>query len=293
MLTNSPSYIIVTNTIFRDITLVEKSIQYSLKQRVVPKSVILIDQNQSPLILSQELIDNPLLTVQTSKKTSVSAARNELIIPEGVDWIVFCDDDGRLDENYSDIFLSYISENPQIEIIAGSILREDTMDFYSLRHKKGGSLKKFYNTKNLMGSNFCVKTTVFNELNRFDEEFGAGSKWGSGEETDFCWKAFFNNKEMEFVPTLKVIHVPPFNENLSIGLKKSYNYAVGKGALVSKWLFTQRQIFVVYELAEMFMVPPIQIVRGILTLKIGLIVNNFSTFIGRFIGILKYTLKIF
>ncbi len=288
MPTKNIDYIIVTNTIYREKSLVEKSLRYSLKQTPPPMRVILIDQNDTPLNIDNELLKHPLLTIQRSSKKSVSAARNEVIIPKSAEWIVFCDDDGRLDEQYSENLLSYIEKNKNIEVIAGSILREDTMEYYSLRHKKGGSLKKFYNSKNLMGSNFCVKANVFNDLQRFDENFGAGSIWGSGEETDFCWKAYFSHKEMEFVPELKVIHVPPFNESLTKGLKKSYSYALGKGALVSKWLFKEKKLLVTLELIEMILIPPLQIIRGIIVLKPGLILNNFATLLGRPIGLIKY-----
>jgi len=282
-------YIIVTNTIYRKLELVEKSIRSSLNQKIAPMKVILIDQNEESLKLTNDITSHPLFEIQKSNQKCVSGARNSLKIPEGAEWIIFCDDDGHLAKEYSENFMEYLEQNSEIEVIAGSILREDTLDYYSLRHKKGGSLKKFLNSKNLMGSNFAVKTHVFNELERFDENFGAGSYWGSGEETDFCWKAFFANKQLEFVPNLKVIHVPPFNESLSSGFKKSYRYGVGKGALVSKWLIFKRKNLVILELIEMFIVPIIQVLRGLLTFKPGLIVNNIASFFGRIIGLVKYS----
>ena len=82
-----------------------------------------------------------------------------------------------------------------------------------------------------MGSNFVIKTSTFEKLGRFDESFGVGSYWGSSEETDFCWKAFFNKVPMEFFSELKVFHVPPFNESIKKGFVKSFNYGIGKGRI--------------------------------------------------------------
>jgi len=283
------NYIIVTNTYHRPTNLVERCVRASLNQKIKPQKVILINQNEVPIKLSEDISSNPLFEIQTTDTRSVSSARNSLKIPEGIEWIVFCDDDGYPCPEYIEK-LNHIIRKNDLEILAGSIVRDDNRDYYSLRHKKGGSLKFFRNTKNLMGSNFIIKAKVFDDLGRFDEDFGAGSYWGSSEETDFCWKAYFAGKKIEFFPELIVYHVPPFNESLRDGFKKAFRYGVGKGAMVSKWLFYKRKIKVLYELAEMVVVPFLQFFHGLFTLKIGLMLNNIATLSGRFFGAIKYPL---
>jgi GT2 family glycosyltransferase len=283
----SVKYIIVTNTYKRPQYLVERSLRASLNQKIPPVKVILIDQNDKELFLPVDIMENPLFEKQKVSEKGVSAARNRLVIPEGTDWIFFCDDDGYPFDNYSGIMVNIISANPELELLAGSIVRDDTKEFYSLRHKQGGSLRLFRNTKNLMGSNFVIKAEVFNRLGRFDEAFGAGAYWGSSEETDFCWKAFFEGIEMEYFKDLIVYHIPPFNESLKLGFRKSFRYGIGKGALVWKWLFRKGKIVVIYELLEMIIVPFIQIIRGIIKLKFQLVINNLAALAGRFYGLLK------
>jgi hypothetical protein len=138
-----------------------------------------------------------------------------------------------------------------------------------------------------MGSNFVVRRSVFEELGRFDERFGAGSFWGSGEETDFCWKAYFAHKKMEFFKELVVFHIPPFQETLKVGFLKSFNYGVGKGALVWKWLVSKRKAIVVYELIEMFIVPVLLMIRAALMLKVPVITSNLAAMAGRMTGLVK------
>jgi len=282
------NFITVINTFNRPAELVLRCLKASLNQKILPQKIILIDQNVEALNLPEDLSINPSIIRTRTDKKSVSAARNTLVIPAGTEWIFFCDDDGFPCDDYSEKLEKIISENPTLEILAGSIVREDNKEYYSLRHKKGGSLKSFRNTKNLMGSNFVIKAKVFDELGRFDENFGAGSLWGSSEETDFCWKAYFSGKIMEFFPELIVYHVPPFNESAENGFNKSFKYGIGKGALVSKWLFKQKKIKVLYELIEMITVPFIQSFRGLVTLKFGLIATNFAALIGRIYGMFKY-----
>jgi GT2 family glycosyltransferase len=284
------NFVTVINTYKRPVELVVRSLNASLNQKILPQKIILIDQNTAGLNLPENILSNPLIIRTRTSYKSVSAARNTIVIPENVEWIFFCDDDGFPCDDYSEKLEKIIFENPALEILAGSIVREDNNKFYTLRHSKGGSLKNFRNTKNLMGSNFVIKANVFDELGRFDENFGAGSLWGSSEETDFCWKAFFSEKNMEYFPELIVYHVPPFNESYKEGFSKAFKYGVGKGALVAKWLFKKKKFKVIYEFLEMITVPFIQSIRGLFTLKFGLIATNFAALMGRIYGMFKYML---
>lgn len=281
------NYIAAVNTINRNKKLVERCLQALLSQKIKPQKVILIDQNDKELDLSESILLNPIFNRLKVKFKSVSAARNSLTVPQNTDWIFFCDDDGYACDNYSEILNNLILTNPNIEIFAGSIIREDTKDFYSLRHKKGGSLSKFRNTKNLMGSNFVVKASTFEKLQRFDENFGVGSYWGSSEETDFCWKAFFQKVPMEFYPELKVYHLPPFNESIKTGFKKSFLYGIGKGALVYKWLIKNKKLVVVNEFVEMILLPFTISIIGVFKLKPQLAVTSFASLMGRLYGFIK------
>lgn len=281
------NYIAVVNTINRPQHLVERCINALLSQKIKPIKVFLIDQNENELDISEGILSNPLLERNKVKFKSVSSARNSVKIPEKVEWIFFCDDDGYACEDYSEILEDLIIKNSKMEIFAGSIIREDTNEFYSLRHKKGGSLSKFRNTKNLMGSNFIIKVSTFEKLERFDENFGVGSYWGSSEETDFCWKAYFNKVPMEFFPQLKVYHLPPFNESIKEGFSKSFKYGIGKGALVYKWLIKKGKLVVIYELGEMLIVPFIVSILGIIKLKPQLVATNFAAIVGRIFGFFK------
>lgn len=281
------NYVAVVNTYNRPQYLVERCLNALLAQKIRPIKVILIDQNENELVLSTRITDNPIFTRRKVNYKSVSAARNSVVIPESADWIFFCDDDGYACDDYSETLQNLIHKFPDFEIFAGSIIREDTNEYYSLRHKKGGSLKNFSNTKILMGSNFVIKISTFNKLERFDENFGVGSFWGSSEETELCWRAFFNKVPMEFFPQLKVYHIPPFNESINKGFIKAFKYGVGRGAMVYKWLIEKRKIIVLYEVGEMLIMPFFLSLLSIVKLKPQLIATNFAALAGRITGFIK------
>ena len=90
----------------------ERCLRASLKQKISPQKIILIDQNSKELNLPADILTNPLFLKSKTNKKSVSAARNTLVVPENVNWIFFCDDDGFPCEDYSERLDKIISENP-------------------------------------------------------------------------------------------------------------------------------------------------------------------------------------
>jgi glycosyltransferase involved in cell wall biosynthesis len=212
---------IITNTIRRPIELVTKSVHASLSQND-SVLVILMDQNPKPLVFSESINSNPRFKQIHCQVPAVSMARNRAEYSKNTEWIVFCDDDGYLEDGYIQKLQQAIVENPEIEIFAGSIKRIDNGDFYSRRHALGGNMKWFWNSKLLMGSNFAIKRSVFEELGKFDENLGAGAKYGSSEETDLAWNAFFHHKKMKYFPELVVFTCRLLQEMQEVKFKRPF-----------------------------------------------------------------------
>jgi len=283
------SYVIVINTFKRPMFLVERTLRSILRQDILPEKVILIDQNHDELSeLADDLKNNLIFERITCNKMSVSKARNMILkrnIPQ--DWVVFCDDDGYFADNYSLIFAAILKKEPQIEVISGSIIRDDNLEFYSKRHQIGGSLKKFANQKLLMGSNFAVKTEIFKKLNGFDENFGAGAFYGSSEETDFAWKVYYGGHKSEYFKELQVLHVRPYNSDLKQSLLKAWRYGFGKGGLVSKWIL-KGKYQVLFEAMEMTIVPILKILFSLVTFNMKNLLINFVVLFSRYVGLLAF-----
>ncbi len=275
---------IITNTIRRPVELVEKSIRASLGQNE-SVSVILMDQNVHPLIFSEEIKLNPRLKHVHCQVPSVSMARNRAEYAVDTDWIIFCDDDGYLEFGYIKKLQNLIDENQDIDIFAGSIKRIDNGNFYSKRHAVGGDMKLFWNTKLLMGSNFVIKKTIFESLGKFDEAFGAGAKYGSSEETDLAWNAFFHQKKMRYSPELVVFHVPPFAGEFKLEVNKAFRYGYGKGKLVRKWL-ARRKYIVLLEFLEMSFIPIFKSILNLISFRWKDFRIQSASFAGRLAGLL-------
>jgi GT2 family glycosyltransferase len=281
------NYLIITNTFQREFDLVQKSVTASLREVDSTGHLLLIDQNKEPL----KFESNNQFTHIHYQRNSVSSARNRVLTLDWVsnyDWLIFCDDDGRMDNGYVNIFYDILKNNPNLEAIAGSIIRDDNLDYYSPRHRIGGSLKNFRHTKLLMGSNFAVKREVFSQLGGFDERFGAGAYYGSGEETDFCWKCYFSNIEMEFFQNLRILHIKPHAGSIEHSIEKAYRYGFGKGALVGKWLINEKKAIVLYEAVEMIVIPLARVFLGLLKLQKLEIRLYKATVLGRIKGFFSF-----
>lgn len=240
----------VINTFGRSEEVIGPSIDSILNQSQ-ESQIYLIDQNHNPLNI---LPINGQLKVVRIDTTSLSKARNYALSLNEADWIIFLDDDAVLDDCYLENFNQLISQKPNLDIIAGTIFcLEDRQKLYSQRHSSEGAINFFHQTKKVMGGNFAIRSKTFKELSGFDENFGAGSQWFAGEDTDLSWKAFFNHKNMMLSHDLKVFHPSP----AKISLEKACMYGAGKGALVKKWL-KQGHYHAIYELFEMISVPLIK-----------------------------------
>lgn len=244
----TPTFSFVINTYARDISFVRKAVNSIVSSNLV-KQIILVDQNSTKLNLQ---IDSPLLKYVQIDRKNISVARNHSMNFVEKGWIVFLDDDSILDQEYTKNLAEIIDQNPDICVIAGSIIRTDNYKFYSSRQQLGGDINSFKNTKLLMGANFACRADVFRSLGGFDENFGGvNASFSSGEDTDFAWKAYFGGVKMTYCKSLKVYHPPPHSGSFFNNLSRACGYGYSKGALVSKWLFKMKKPVVLYELLEM------------------------------------------
>lgn len=67
----------------------------------------------------------------------------------------------------------------------------------------------------------------------FDENLGVGTKWGSGEESDYILQLLYNNRSVIYYSNILVYH-PYHNEVSNEQAEKNYQYGLGYGALIKK-----------------------------------------------------------
>lgn len=281
--------LVVTNTIYRGLNFILRNLTSALGQlNQQDGDVLLIDQNKAPVELPEKILTTPNFKRELYPIQTISQARNFLLNwkqTDQYDWIIFCDDDGYFCADYISKFKKIVNENPNLDAIAGGIMVHGTKNYYSPRHAIGGSLKNLFNYKLLMGANFAIRPKVFKELNGFDERFGAGAEWASGEESDLSLRLIFKNKNLEYFKDLIVFHEAPRAGAVELEQKKAYRGGLGKGALVYKWIFEMKKPILIFEFIEMLIIPSVWFVVNTLRFKKGSTIFLY-TLVGRVRGFL-------
>ena len=98
------------------------------------------------------------------------------------------------------------------------------------------STRHNYISGGLNGCNMTMRRALVERLGPFDENFGPGSRMGSGDEAEYVFRAYVNGITLEYVPDMTVLH--------HHGLKTSEQgralfrrYLIGWGGLHAKYLF--------------------------------------------------------
>ena len=213
-------------------------------------AIVVVDQNQEPLtlgILGTTVVHHP--------DRCISVARNAGVGSVEAEWYVFLDDDGTLRAGAIAALLSVIDDPAEDwDIAGGKVFVRGTGETYCIRQNISRGRLSFIMLNAIMGGILAIRGRVFQELGGFDERFGIGAAWWSGEETDFTVRAYRRGKKVLFLPTFAMDH-PNAGEMDDAKVK---NYALGKGALVRKHVNAGWSPSVLLEAADAFGLPIVE-----------------------------------
>ena len=253
-----PFFSLITGTIGRRRELT--TFLASLKEHSFKNfEVILVDQNDTPLI--DDIVDDfskHISITHMREKRGLSRARNiGLKLAKG-SWCAFPDDDCHYPSNLLSETRSLIEENPAWDAISTLVT-----DFYG-KLSAGGFMaksKQCVTRANVwrcaVSPSLFIKADCLNTINGFDEMLGvgAGTPWGSGEETDMLLSMINRRYRIEYVPTLTVFHPRfegPWTEN---SWNRGFAYGCGVGYVLGKHG---------YQLHHALWHASLQLVKGIL-----------------------------
>jgi GT2 family glycosyltransferase len=87
----------------------------------------------------------------------------------------------------------------------------------------------------VMSPGLFVRRDVFERLGGFDEDFGVGARWPSGEESDLLFRALAAGERGLYAPSVSVVHPEPFEvRDRAAGRERAWRYGVGWGAMFAK-----------------------------------------------------------
>jgi GT2 family glycosyltransferase len=139
----------------------------------------------------------------------------------------------------------------------------------------------------ILGCNMVFPRETFVRIGYFDERFGAGGLFRSGEETDLICRAYLAGIPLEYVPDMVVFHYHGRRKPDEIR-KLHFDYCIGKGALYAKYCCTGRRLLrhLYWDSREAVF----EILGGrTINRKFGLTYRQ--TIAGNFLGLLLYALN--
>lgn len=204
--------------------------------------LIVVDQNLDERL--QEIL-KPYKThfsiLHLCSEPGLSRARNVGLKHITGEIVAFPDDDCCFPPYLLETVINFFKQNPTWDGLAGSPTGEGYWD------QKAGSIDCFNVWKRSISFTIFLQRSVIEVVGYFDELLGvgAGTAWGSGEETDFLLRAIFQKKRLYYEPSIKVDHPGPISisQDCQQSFDKSYYYAAGKGRVLRKanapfWFFT-------------------------------------------------------
>jgi GT2 family glycosyltransferase len=237
----------IVNTFNRPADVFEACIDSVRSQLTRECGVVVVDQNATPAVG----IVSDVAVVHFPTK-SISLARNKGVEVSPAEWYVFLDDDAVLKPgSLAGLFTALAAAPPAFGVIAGKIEIKDSDRLYSIRQKiKSGPLS-FAMLNAVMGGALAIKDDCWRELGGFDERFGIGSDWASGEESDFVIRGYRRGWKIVYVREFAIAHPAPSEMDDA----KVKAYALGKGAMIRKHVTDGWSTLLLIECADAFLLP--------------------------------------
>lgn len=223
-------YSIIIATINRS-DLINKCIKSIKEQEYKNYEIIVVDQSDD--IKTKKIVDKyENIKYIKIKPNGLSNARNIGIMHSSGDYICLLDDDAEYSKNFLKNINEFLSNN-NVAIVGGKVKDKKTGQVFLTGMQN--SIKKLSEDNiedYLVSTALVIDSKLLKTINGFDENFGAGSRYGSGEETDLILRIYYNNKNIYYYPYAIVYH--PYEEKDCVSLSKIYSYGIGYGALVKK-----------------------------------------------------------
>ena len=172
-------------------------------------------------------LNNDLKIINDSGE-GISRARNIAIKASIGNWILLLDDDVIIKNNIFSETNKNLSDDDLFYY--GNVLIHGTKNHY-VRYFVTNNDINLWNYNRICSVSLIINRNVFDKIGLFDENLGAGSNFGSSEESDFILRALLSKIKIKYLKNYVVYH------SLAIhSLSKVETYAMGGGALHRKYI---------------------------------------------------------
>lgn len=226
--------------------------------------VVVVDQGEAPVVIPADARFRYL----TDRERGLAAGRNTGVRAVTGSIIAFLDDDAVPDAGYVRALEKEFTGDAGLAAAAGRILTLEDGRPYTRVHD--GTLRVLGRRDWLrfLGGNFAIRRRVLDEVGPFDERFGAGRRWASGEETDYFFRMQYRNCRVAYVPAVIVRHPREELGRVTKKLRaKLFDYARGQGAVIARHLLDFDNCGMIGTLVWEVGKPSLRLIENVLALR--------------------------
>lgn len=199
--------------------------------------LIVVDQNSDNRlvpILSRFADRSPIIHLRSER--GLSRARNSGLKRISGDVVAFSDDDCWYPKGILAHVHKQFMEHPEWDGITGRSIDKNGAESAFSFGNESVLIDRFSVWQQAISYTIFLRRAVIDKVGPFDETLGlgAGTIFGSGEETDYVVRAIQADFSIYYLPTLTVHH-PRFKEAIDLRvLKRAFAYGCGMGRVLSK-----------------------------------------------------------
>ena len=231
---------------------VERLLQSLDRQTYRDFELIVVDQNPAGVLaplLEPNKHSFPIIHVERPDDRGVSKSRNIGIKQATGELLTFPDDDCWYPDDLLETVDSFMQSRPEVDSVSGRMVyeQEESAEKASSPDGRGYFMEKRLKVAQIPGPwSLFVRGPGAQEAGRFDETLGpgAGTPWGSGEDTDYYLQIYEAGFNFFYNPDIVVYHpiaTQYFADSSDLG--RSYRYGAGRTRVWKRrrlplWYFT-------------------------------------------------------
>lgn len=171
----------------------------------------------------------------TVESRGLSHARNRGLEQAVGSWRFFPDDDCTVAADFTRRCVEFIDQEPAAGFLCA---RVEAPGGRVLSRGMGQARRPIRTVHDVLttglSTGLLVHRRVFDGIGTFDERFGVGSRYPSGEESDLLLRAIHAGFPGWYVPEARVFHPDPNQADPASGVRRAESYGRGWGALMAR-----------------------------------------------------------
>jgi len=169
-------------------------------------------------------------------RRGISRARNAAHAHVRTEWIAYPDDDAEVARDVIERLAAVLARQPEAAFVQARVVFPDQRPMQPGMDERARARERPAETlRTTVSPGLFVRREWVDAVGGFDERFGVGAEFPSGEESDLLFRILAAGGRGVYEPALRVSHPDPFAIRDEAACRRRMSeYGVGLGALLAK-----------------------------------------------------------